>query len=120
MVTAAFAPRAETPSEARRFVEATLRRWHCNDIAEVACLLTSELVTNAVLHARSRVELVVARTDGGVRVEVHDSSPRPASAFPVAVTDTRGRGLGLVDRLSDDWGVDPLDPGKSVWFALSP
>ncbi len=119
MVTAAFAPRAETPSEARRFVERTLRRWQRSDIAEVACLLTSELVTNAVLHARSPVELVVALTDGELRVEVHDSSPRPATHSPVAVTETRGRGLGLVERLSDDWGVDPLEPGKSVWFALS-
>jgi anti-sigma regulatory factor (Ser/Thr protein kinase) len=81
-------------------------------------LAVSEIVTNAVLHGREPITLRLFVTGTGVRVEVHDGSPvSPAFSMldPTAVT---GRGLLLVSAVSDGWGVDPDDHGKTVWFVL--
>jgi anti-sigma regulatory factor (Ser/Thr protein kinase) len=82
-------------------------------------LLVSELVTNAVLHARSDARVTIELLDDRVRVTVADASPivpRLRDYGPAAVT---GRGMLLVDRLSDQWGVDVDDgAGKRVWFEL--
>lgn len=81
-------------------------------------LAISEIVTNAVLHGREPITLRFLATGTGVRVEVHDGSPvSPAFSMldPTAVT---GRGLLLVSAVSDGWGVDPDDHGKTVWFAF--
>ncbi|MBA2528582.1 MAG: hypothetical protein H0V19_01235, partial [Euzebyales bacterium] len=63
-------PSAASPRAARQFVVAVLRRWGCEHLGDTVALLTSELVTNAVLHAGSAVGVSVARRRGGVRVEV--------------------------------------------------
>ena len=82
-------------------------------------LLVSELVTNAVLHAGTDVELVVRRLRKGVRVEVLDRSTRPP--VPRAYDDEAmtGRGLALVRELSRVWGVDERKDGKVVWFEVA-
>ena len=106
---------------AREFVVDALRRLKCDDVADVAELLVSELVTNAILHARSQVQVRVAANDGRVRVEVVDSSPVPARRQHYSTESATGRGLALVDALATDWGSDLLDAsGKSVWFELDP
>ena len=82
-------------------------------------LLVSELVTNAVLHARSRSRLTIDSNGERVRVTVEDESavaPRLREYGPEAAT---GRGVLLVDRLSTNWGVDFDDGGKRVWFELA-
>lgn len=92
-----------------------------DDICDTAILLTSEIVTNAVVHARSAARLGVEVADGGVRVEVGDDSPRPPR--PLAVVDVdaaSGRGLWMVDLLAGEWGVSPEPHGKVVWFRLVP
>lgn len=87
---------------------------------DVAVLLASELVGNAVEHARSEaIHLVVDQRESRFRVEVHDDlADRPSLQH----TDTlapRGRGLMLVERLAAEWGVDPSPRGgKQVWFQL--
>lgn len=103
------------------------RRAVCDALGEVLppdemdelLLCTSEVVTNALEHGAEPIELVVARGDHRVRVEVRDGSPlrpRPANPSPSAI---RGRGLLIVDRCADRWGVEPLgDGGKAVWFEL--
>jgi anti-sigma regulatory factor (Ser/Thr protein kinase) len=117
-ITLAAEPRSA--GLARVFVSSVLAEWGRDGIAEPVVLLTSELVTNAVLHARSDIELVVDCDEDRVRVEVTDSSEdQPVLRFP-APEDTSGRGLRLVDTMSSCWGVrhHPRD-GKSIWFEIS-
>jgi anti-sigma regulatory factor (Ser/Thr protein kinase) len=105
------------PAAARSFIQAALAVVP-SDTNEVAQLLVSELVTNAVLHAGTSI-VVEVRVDGErVRVAVQDLSttfPQPRVAADDA---TRGRGLQLVDALSSSWGWELTAGGKSVWFEL--
>jgi anti-sigma regulatory factor (Ser/Thr protein kinase) len=103
---------------ARRFVVDTLRSWGSAGHVDVAELLTSELVTNAVLHVGSEVGLVVRLTPLAVRVEVLDASPEPPLPRHYEYDDLNGRGLRLVESMSAAWGFDPNDHGKVVWFEL--
>ena len=85
---------------------------------EVVTLLVSEVVTNAVLHARSDV-MITVRNDGTVvRVEVADRSEAPPVQRPVVEDSMTGRGMVLVDELADAWGTRPSVHGKVVWFEL--
>jgi serine phosphatase RsbU (regulator of sigma subunit)/anti-sigma regulatory factor (Ser/Thr protein kinase) len=103
---------------ARRFVLTALDAFSVSGLDEVAELLTSEVVTNAVVHAHSGVRVSVEGVDGGVRVSVHDSDPLiPALRRPIDDAE-HGRGLYLVDVLATRWGVEPGEAGKSVWFEL--
>lgn len=63
--------------EAREFVAATCRAWQLDEDVDTISLLTSELVTNGVLHARTPLEVDLVTDDRGLLVEVHDSDPRP-------------------------------------------
>jgi anti-sigma regulatory factor (Ser/Thr protein kinase) len=88
-------------------------------LVEAAALLASELVTNAVQHARTSLTLSVSTSRDGVRLEVSDGSTR----MPVlrdAPTGNNGRGLVLVDRLAHSWGAEPRPDGKIVWLELTP
>lgn len=103
---------------ARAFVRAQLHDWGRDDIAETAALVVSELVTNAVLHARSPVEVRLVRSGDAVQVRVSDASPtlpRPRPAEEPAIT---GRGLRLVEAVAAEWGVEPAAPGKVVWATV--
>ena len=66
-------------SEARRFVADTFQQWHLTDDVDTVALLTSELVTNGVLHARTPLEVGLTSDERGLLVEVHDHDPRPPS-----------------------------------------
>ena len=104
--------------EARRFVAASLDGLGARDVHEVAALLTSELVTNAIVHVGGAIRIRVTGGAGTVRVAVEDTSatrPLPRQAGDRAVT---GRGLNLVEQLAERWGVDDIDGGKVVWFEL--
>jgi anti-sigma regulatory factor (Ser/Thr protein kinase) len=108
---------------ARLFVRCLCEEWGVEEVADVAELLSSELVTNAVVHAHTAVELCAARDDdGGFRVDVFDRGvaghvvPRRRKADPAA---ENGRGLAIVASLASSWGVDEAGNGKSVWFTLS-
>ena len=105
---------------ARRFVSHTLRLWEVDEQhLDEAVLLTSELMSNAVLHARTDVRLTIrSHEDGTVRIEVADENPRvPISVAPPEDAQS-GRGLWLVETLSSAWGVDRVPSGKTVWFEL--
>ncbi len=102
-----------SPRRARRFVAGLVAgHTQADDIA----LLTSELVTNAVRHAATPAEMLVQVSDRTVRVEVHDATSGPVQ--PRQPDTNGGRGLRLVELLSDRWGVDARPPGKSVWFEI--
>jgi anti-sigma regulatory factor (Ser/Thr protein kinase) len=114
----ALRPVPASAASARRFVGDTLSGWNCGTLVDASRLLASEVVTNAVLHARTDIELVVRLTRHGVRVEVHDRStaaPVPRRYDDDAMT---GRGLALVAQLATRWGVESNGEGKSVWFEL--
>lgn len=109
-------------SAARRFVRQALESWHLDAALEAAMLLTSELATNAVLHARSGFAVLVAKDGDQVRVEVLDGSPVRPRRRHHSSTAATGRGVGLVETLSSGWGVTPADRldgfAKGVWFTV--
>jgi anti-sigma regulatory factor (Ser/Thr protein kinase) len=113
--------RPTSPGEARRFVGQVLRDhgFATGEVVEAAVLLTSELVTNAVLHAAGTINVDVDLDLTALRVEVADRSderPAPRNATP---EDTSGRGLHLVEAMARAWGVEQArDDGKVVWFEL--
>ncbi|MEU3600647.1 ATP-binding protein [Streptomyces sp. NPDC006798] len=111
--------RAESAATARRLTHSVIvRQWGLSgQIAEPAVLLVSELVGNAVRHTGAReFGLRMTRRPGWIRVEVRDPSRGLPCLLPVQPLDVSGRGLFLVDRLSDRWGVDLLPRGKTTWF----
>lgn len=114
----ALSPVPASAGQARRFVRSTLAQWQLDDLGDTATLLVSELVTNAILHARSDVTVAVRALEGRVRVEVADGADGvPFLRHPTAAATT-GRGLGLVQACALAWGVELHPPGKSVWFDL--
>ena len=110
---------AASVRDARHFVVGLLEQWGLDGLVETAALLTSELVTNSVLHARTTIGVAVERTADGVVVSVSDGSgfsPRRRRHSPTATT---GRGLDLLERLADSWEVVPTGSGKTVRFVLT-
>lgn len=106
---------------ARRFVRDVLHQWSASAREEPVLLCTDELVTNAIVHVHSEIEVVVRLDSGGdvIRVEVHDQSERPPLRRMPRVDADGGRGLQLVDAVSARWGVETEPPGgKSVWFEV--
>jgi signal transduction histidine kinase len=101
---------------ARLFVRDALS-GQAPETAESAELLTSELATNCVQHARTGFELDVC-AQGEVRIEVRDSGQGTPRLRSPALHDPSGRGLQIVAALSGSWGVIPSPHGKSVWFTL--
>ncbi|MEU3776864.1 ATP-binding protein [Streptomyces sp. NPDC032472] len=99
-----------------------LMRHRCRaDTAEVAELLITELVTNALVHTDQGAEVAATLTPTRLRVEVRDyAAGRIRPYVPTADDGTHGRGLLLVQGLADAWGVDAVAPGggKVVWFEL--
>ncbi|MFD8914847.1 ATP-binding protein [Streptomyces sp. NPDC059575] len=105
--------------EARRDLRRLLRGWGRPGGAETAELLTSELVTNALVHTDDDAVLTAVVSPRGLRVEVRDfMTRRPLLRAADPTEDTHGRGLVLVRSLADAWGVRPHRVGKSVWFEL--
>lgn len=117
-VRLALDPVPASAAAARRVVGDTLAQWGCDDLAEAGRLLVSELVTNAVLHARTAMTVVLRLRPNGVRIEVHDASPVAPVLRNYEDGAMTGRGLALVAELSARWGVDRDGGGKSVWFEL--
>jgi anti-sigma regulatory factor (Ser/Thr protein kinase) len=102
----------------RRFLLSTLADWDADQFADDAVLLLSELVTNAVLHAGTDIEVEV-RLDGDVlRIEVRDGDPRLPNVRHYSLLSGTGRGLALVAQTARSWAAEPLPTGKLVWFEL--
>jgi anti-sigma regulatory factor (Ser/Thr protein kinase) len=113
-----FTPRVTEVRAARRFTSDWSRRCGADGLGATLSLVVSELVTNAVEHARSTVELALALVDRTtVRVEVADDGPGQPVVLDPGIGDEAGRGLVIVDGLVDRWGIerDPARPGKRVW-----
>ena len=104
--------------EARRFVSEVLEDRHPDALVETAVLLTSEVVSNAVLHGRSAPTVVISLADDRVRVAVDDASPALPVRKHYGLEATTGRGLMLLETLADGWGAERVGSGKRVWFDL--
>ncbi|MGW1518475.1 SpoIIE family protein phosphatase [Streptomyces sp. NPDC002287] len=122
---ASFTPQGRSVAAARAFVRDTLQGWGFADIVDDAVVLTSELVTNAVVHAGTQAEVLCLRAEGGVRVEIADRYPerelplRHPDERPYADPDREnGRGLMLCAAIATRWGVEYTPTHKHVWFRL--
>src|SRR4051794_35786812 len=93
----AFEPRTDSVREARKFIRDGVREAGAD--AEAAELLTSELAANAVMHAQSRYEVRLSRTDGSIRVEVVNDRPEMIARL-VEASGEGGRGLAIVNELA--------------------
>lgn len=109
-------------AHARNFVRRVLLDWGMDEVVDTVTLLTSELATNAVLHARTGFAVRVSHDREDVRIDVLDGSavpPRERRNTPTAAT---GRGVAMVARLSGAWGAtDAADLhgfAKGVWFTV--
>jgi anti-sigma regulatory factor (Ser/Thr protein kinase) len=129
VASAAYQPEPTAAAAARRFVRDTLQSWAVTgeagspELVDNAMLLTSELVTNAVVHAGTQVKVTCRLADGAVEVVVRDG--QPARLVPEAIDDepslerTGGRGLLLPAALASAWGVVYGRSSKAVWFRLA-
>ena len=125
--TAAYEPEPAAAAAARRFVRETLRSWEVPDrhgrLVDDAVLLTSELVTNAIVHAGTPLQVTCRMDDEEIEVAVRDSHPaRTIGEEPVAADNaerTSGRGLMLPAALASSWGVSYARTAKAVWFRLA-
>ncbi|MFE5731698.1 MULTISPECIES: ATP-binding protein [unclassified Streptomyces] len=106
--------------EVRHALRELLRKWGGPGASDVAELLTSELVTNALVHTDHGAVVTATVVPEQLRVEVRDFVPglRTPEA-PPADEGTNGRGLVLVQALADSWGVEDRGVGKVVWFELN-
>ncbi|EST35629.1 protein phosphatase [Streptomyces roseochromogenus subsp. oscitans DS 12.976] len=108
----------EALTHARHMIRAAVRSWGAADRADEIELVADELITNALLHTEGSAIVTLRALDDGerrLRIEVEDSStalPRRREAGEDGVS---GRGLLLVDRLADVWGVEARGGGKAVW-----
>ena len=107
----------ESVPGARHFVRDVLSA-QAREIVEAAELMASELATNCVRHARSDFELAIHLSRDEIRVEVSDHGRgQPVLRSPTP-QEQSGRGLRIVQELSDAWGTTPSPNGKLVWFTL--
>lgn len=103
---------------ARRFVSGVVTSWGCSDLEDSVLLLASELVTNALIHAHSDVEVVVRLLPDRLRVEVVDAGPEYVHRREATSEEQSGRGMAMTEALASAWGIDTLLTGKSVWFEV--
>jgi anti-sigma regulatory factor (Ser/Thr protein kinase) len=105
---------------ARQATRDALVRWQLTHVEETAVLLVSELVTNAVRHARGTYAIALdLETDGTwLRIEVQDADPRFPQPRTPGRFDESGFGFVLVDAMADKWGVRQTATGKAVWAEL--
>ncbi|CAM5387481.1 non-specific serine/threonine protein kinase OS=Streptomyces tendae OX=1932 GN=GUR47_15350 PE=3 SV=1 [Streptomyces tendae] len=108
---------------ARSLVRRTLGEWRLDSVGDIAALLVSELVTNALRHATGPIGVRVVRGPAGAAgvllVEVSDPLPDPPRERAARPDDEDGRGLQLVASAARRWGTRPGEAGKTVWFELT-
>lgn len=88
------------------------------EVADDAELLVTELVTNAIIHARTPVKVEISEGDGVIDFAVSDQSTRQVQLRMPSVDAVTGRGIHLLDQIASDWEVVPEAGGKTVRFRL--
>jgi anti-sigma regulatory factor (Ser/Thr protein kinase) len=117
VTSATFPNDAPSIGGARRFVAAALDGLTPTTVDDVT-LMVSELATNVVRHARTAFRVSVQQTPSHVRVAVTDTGTGRPEARDPEPDEASGRGLLIVDRLAESWGVDTAGPAKTVWFTV--
>ena len=113
-----LAPHPTAPRASRDFVTRTLLDWRLGRHIPAACLVVSELVTNAMIHASTAIDVTVSEHRQAVRLAIRDGAPGLPVEQPVG-SDEHGRGMPIVAGMSDAWGVHPhADGGKVVWAVI--
>jgi hypothetical protein len=116
---ATLEPEARSSGAARQMVAEACLDWDCGIQLEAATLIASEMVTNALLHAGTMLELSVARCEDRLRIAVGDGNTRTPQRQPMDPSRVTGRGMLLVAAFSRSWGVLPTaQGGKVVWAVL--
>jgi anti-sigma regulatory factor (Ser/Thr protein kinase) len=109
-------PDVSSLGEGRRFVARTLRSWNVDEeTIEPVMLVANELVANAIVHAHSAPVLSLEGAGDDLLLRVADDAGELKVARCAVPADAGGRGLVLVEALSDHWGVDAIESGKCVW-----
>lgn len=110
----------------RHYLRGSLSEWELDPLMDELELLISEVVTNALIHAGSAVDVRLRRYADRVRVDVRDSDPHPPVVVPVVDVDRpeddeaeSGRGMLIVDAVASAWGSSPSGRGKTTWFELN-
>ncbi len=112
-------PGPSSPAQARRFLNERSAAWSLPEpVGEQLVLVGSELVTNAVLHARTQLTLTLELQADRVRVSVRDHSSAPVALRHYRPDALTGRGLGVIATVSRAWGVEPARGGKVIWAEL--
>ncbi|WEB42325.1 ATP-binding protein [Streptomyces yunnanensis] len=111
---------AESAAPARILVRTALTAWGLHSVMDSGALVVTELVANAARHTRAcAVRVTVTRPAGTVvRIAVVDTSRRIPEVRVTGIDDEYGRGLALIDALSQRWGYERLPWGKRVWAEL--
>jgi anti-sigma regulatory factor (Ser/Thr protein kinase) len=109
----------DAPARAREWIGGVCKRSGFDHVSDEATLMVSELVTNAVVHARTDCMLRAENRDQGLLVEVFDRDVCAIRPGPGEPSAEAGRGLMIVGALATDWGVTQHATGKSVWFTLA-
>lgn len=105
-----------SPGRARGIVAGVLAAWHCPGQVTEVTLVVDELVTNAVEHAGTQIDLYLSLRGRRLAVAVGDASTDPARPRVAAVSEENGRGLHLIQSLAYRWGtVSRPEEGKIVW-----
>ena len=118
MTTARYPEEPASVAKARAFVANALS-GATSEVRERAVLITSELATNAIIHAHSSFSVTTSVTADEVRVTVTDTGgevPQPRRPDP---SETHGRGLLIMSKLADEWGIEPGQGSTTVWFTLA-
>ena len=108
----------EDASRSRTFLRGLLPELGWDEWIDDACLLVSELVANVALHAHTAATLVISDYGDVLRVALNDANPALPHLLRFSPRSTTGRGLRLVQDLSNTWGAEPSGRGKVVWFSF--
>lgn len=105
----------------RNSLRTALHRHQRHELADTACLLASEVVTNGIAHTHQPISVHMLWTNDRLRVSVRDASPWLPRVRRASEDDEGGRGLHLIQALASAWGVirEPYGPGKRVWFEVT-
>lgn len=117
--TITLSPASSAPAESRQFAQDVCTEWRIGKVTSLAELVASELVTNAVMHARTEIGVSLRLSGDTLSVAVRDGDPRPmlrpSPGAAGAPGEEHGRGFLLLDAMADAWGTSPTADGKVVW-----
>ncbi|TNH28645.1 ATP-binding protein [Micromonospora orduensis] len=111
----------QSPAAARKLVARHCRTWGMETVVDRAMVVTSELISNAVLHARTDIDITVTAMEKALRISVRDrAADAPHAAAPTAASQVSegGRGLPIIAALTTRWGFFAFGDGKTVWAVI--